>query len=100
MLSVTSFAKVISRKSEKELNYTPSKNIVEDLRILEKQKGWAIFDSIKVLINGKADSFSFTKDNPYQYFYARLTEENIIFKIKSREDEIEFRIPIQQFTLI
>lgn len=97
---MTSFAKVISRKSEKELNYTPSKNVLEELRILEKQKGWAIFESVKTLISGKADSFSFTKDNPYHYFYARITDENVIFKMKTREDETEFRVPVQQFSLI
>lgn len=97
---MTSFAKIVNRKTERELNYTPSENVLEELRVLEKQKGWAIFESVKVLINGKADSFSFTKDNPYHYFYARVTEENIIFKLKTREDETEFRIPLREFSLI
>jgi hypothetical protein len=100
LLSLVSFTKVFSRKTEKKLNYTTSENVLEELRILEKQKGWAIFENLKVLINGKADSFSFTKDNPYHYFYARITEENVIFKMKTSEDEIEFRVPLQQFSLI
>lgn len=97
---MANLTKVFSRKTEKELNYTPSKNVLEELRILEKQKGWTIFESIKMLINGKADSFSFTKDNPYHYFYARITDENVIFKMKTREDETEFRVPVQQLSLI
>jgi hypothetical protein len=97
LLSLASFAKVISRKSEKTLDYTPPKNVLEELKILEKQKGWAIFESVKILMSGKADSFSFTKDNPYNYFYARVTDEDIIFKMKTREDETEFKISLQEF---
>jgi hypothetical protein len=97
---VTGFAKILNNKTEKELNYTTFENVLEELRVLEKQKGWAIFESLKVLMRGKADSFSFTKDNPYHYFYARVTEEDIIFKMKTREGETEFRVPLQQFTLL
>lgn len=97
---MASFTKVFSRKTEKELNYTTSENLLQELQVLEKQKGWAIFESLKVLVSGKADSFSFTKDNPYYYFYARITEENVIFKMKTRDSETEFRVPLQQFSLI
>lgn len=97
---MTGFAKILSEKTEKELNYTTFENVLEELRVLESQKGWAIFESLKVLLRGKADSFSFTKDNPYDYFYARITEEDIIFKMKTRKGETEFRVPLQQFSLI
>ena len=93
---MTSFTKIFSRKTERELDYTTSENALAELQILAKQKGWAIFENLKVLKNGRADSFSFTKDNPYSYFYARITEENVIFKLKTREKEIEFRIPLEQ----
>lgn len=100
MLRLANLTKVFSRKTEKELDYTPSENVLEELQVLENQKGWAIFENVKMLINGKASSFSFTKDNPYQYFYARITNENVIFKMKTREDETEFQVPLQQFSLI
>jgi hypothetical protein len=96
---VTKFTKVFNRKTDKELNYTTFENILEELHILEKQKGWAILENLKMLINGKADSFSFTKDNPYDYFYARITDEDIIFKMKTTEGETEFRVPLQEFNL-
>jgi len=96
---LASFTKVFRRKAEKRLDYAPSEDVLEELRILEKQKGWAIFQNVKVLIDGKADSFSFTKDHPYDYFYARVTEQTIIFKMKTRETETEFRVPIEQFCL-
>ena len=89
------FTKVYSRKTERELNYTTPQNILEELNVLEKQKGWAIFKALEVLKEGKADSFSFTKDNPYHYFYARITEEYVVFKLKTREKESEFRLPLE-----
>lgn len=93
---MTSFTKVFSRKNERELDYTTSENALAELQVLAKQKGWAIFEALRTLKEGKADSFSFTKDNPYNYFYARVTEENVIFKLKTREKETEFRIPLEQ----
>jgi hypothetical protein len=93
---LTAFTKVYRRKTEKELNYARTRDILEELRVLEKQKGWAIFEALKVLKEGKADSFSFTKDTPYQYFYGRINEEVVILKLKTRKGETEFRVPIEQ----
>lgn len=93
---MSNFTKVFSRKTKKELNYTTSEDALEELRILEKQKGWAIFEALRVLKEGKADSFSFTKDSPYHYFYVRITEEIVIFKLKTKEKETEFRLPIEK----
>jgi len=92
---LASFTRVFSRKTEKDLNYTPSENAIEELQVLAKQKGWAIFECLKALKEGKADSFSFTKDSPYVYFYGRITEENVIFKLRTREKETEFKIPLE-----
>lgn len=93
---MTAFTKVYTRKTKKELNYARTRDILEELRVLEKQKGWAIFEALKVLKEGKADSFSFTKDTPYQYFYGRISEEVVILKLKTKNGETEFRIPLKQ----
>ena len=93
---MSTFTKVYSRQAKKEVNYARPRDILQELRLLEKQKGWAIFEAIEVLKEGKADSFSFTKDSPYQYFYARITEECVIFKLKTREKESEFKLPLEQ----
>jgi len=93
---LTSFAKVFSRKTEREFDYTTLENALTELQFLAKQKGWAIFENLEVLKDRRADSFSFTKDKPYTYFYARITEETVIFKLKTREKEIEFRIPLEE----
>ena len=93
---MSTFAKVYSRKTKKELNYASSEDVLEELRLLEKQKGWKIFEALEVLKEGKANSFSFTKDTPYHYFYARITEDYVVFKLKTRKKESEFRLPIEQ----
>jgi len=93
---LTALTKIYTRKTEKELNYARTRDVLEELRVLEKQKGWAIFEALKVLKKGKADSFSFTKDTPYQYFYGRINEEVVILKLKTREGETEFRLPLEQ----
>ena len=93
---MTTFTKVFNRKTETDFDYTTSENALEELRILEKQNGWAIFEALKVLKEGNADSFSFTKDSPYHYFYARITEEHVIFRLRTKESETELRIPLEQ----
>lgn len=88
-----SLTKVYNRKTNRAINYTGTVDIIKELRILEKQKGWAIFEALKTLRNGKADSFSFTKDRPYEYFYARMTRDIIIVKHRTKDGETEFKIP-------
>jgi uncharacterized protein YihD (DUF1040 family) len=66
---LTSFTKIFSRKTERELNYTTSESALAELQVLAKQKGWAI---------------------------VRITDEHVIFKLKTREKETEFRIPHEQ----
>ena len=93
---MATLTKIYRRKTEKELDYARTEDVLEELRVLEKQKGWAIFEALKVLKEGKADSFSFTKDTPYQYFYGRITEEVVVLKLKTRKGETEFRLPLEE----
>lgn len=88
--------KVYSRKTEKEIDYATSEHILQELHLLEKQRGWAIFEALKTLKEGKADSFSFTKDRPYHYFYARMTEEFMIIRVRTSKKEIEFRLSTKE----
>ncbi|MDH5732789.1 MAG: hypothetical protein OEY88_03250 [Candidatus Bathyarchaeota archaeon] len=93
---MTSLTKVYRRKTKKELNYARTEDIFEELRVLEKQKGWTIFENLKVLKDRGADSFSFTKDTPYEYFYGRITEEVVILRLKTKKGETEFRLPLAE----
>lgn len=96
MFKLDGLTKVCSRNTNNEINYIRPKDILKELHILEKQKGWAIFEALEILKKGKADSFSFTKDYPYQYFYARINEDTIILKLRTKKRETEFRIPHKQ----
>jgi len=91
----STLTKVYSKKAESEVNYTTPEHILEEMKILEKQIGWSIFQSFEMLKEGKADSFSFTKDRPYNYLYARMTEDAIIIKLRTEIKDIEFRLPIE-----
>jgi len=93
---LTALTKVYQRKTENGLNYAKTEDILEELRVLEKQKGWAIFENLKVLKNKGADSFSFTKDRPYEYFYGRITNRSFILRLKTKNGETEFRLPLTE----
>ena len=56
--------------------------------------GWSIFEILKILEEKKADSLSITKEKPFHYFYARLSNKNIIIRLQTSERETEFRLPI------
>lgn len=86
--------KVYSQKAEKEINYTTPNYILQELGVLESQLGWSIFKALVLLKEKKADSFSFTKDRPYHYFYARIAEENIVIRLRTEEKDVEFSLPV------
>lgn len=90
-----SVTKIYSRKVEKDLNYATIEHLVEQLHIFEKQMGWSIFDILDILKQRKADSLSITKEKPFHYFYARVSEKTIIVKLQTSEKETEFRLPIE-----
>lgn len=91
-----SVTKIYSRKIKKDLNYAITEDLVEQLHVFESQMGWPIFDILDILKHKKADSFSITKEKPFHYFYARLSEKTIIIKLQTSEQETEFRLPIEK----
>jgi len=93
---LTTLTKIYQRKTENELNYAKTEDVLEELHVLENQKGWAIFENLKVLQNGGANSFSFTKDRPYEYFYGRITNQSFILRLKTKNGETEFRLPLAE----
>lgn len=87
--------KVYSQTATKEINYTTPKYIIQELKLLESQLDWSIFKPLGLLKERKADSFSFTKDRPFHYFYATITEENIVIRLRTEEKDIEFTLPVE-----
>lgn len=87
--------KVYSQTATKEINYTTPKYIIQELKLLERQLDWSIFKALDLLKERKADSFSFTKDRPFHYFYARIIEENIVVRLRTEEKNVEFTLPVE-----
>ena len=85
----------LTKRAEKEINYTTPSFILQELGVLESQLGWSIFKALGLLKERKADSFLFTKDRPYHYFYARITEENIVIRLRTEEKDVEFSLPVE-----
>jgi len=92
-----SITKIYSRKVERTVNFATVDNLIEELAIFEKQMGWSLREVLKILEEKKADSISITKEKPFHYFYARLSENTIIIRLQTSEEENEFRLPIATF---
>ena len=90
-----SVTKIYSRKVDSTLNFTTSKDLLEQLHLFEKQMDWSITTVLSMLKNKKADCLSITKEKPFHYFYARLSEKSIIIRLQTSEMETEFRLPIE-----
>ena len=91
-----SITAIRTHKVEKDVNYAKTDDLVEQLHVFEKQMGWSIFEILDVLKKRKADSLSITKEKPFHYFYARLSEKIIIIRVQTSEQETEFRIPLEE----
>ena len=91
-----SVTKIRSQKVERTFNYAREEDLIEQLRIFERQIGWSIFDILDVLKQRKADSLSITKEEPFHYFYARLSGETITISLQTSEKETEFKLPIER----
>jgi len=91
-----SITQIRTHKVQKDVDYTTTEDLVKQLHVFEKQMDWSIFDILKVLKERKADCLSITKEKPFRYFYARLSEKTIIIRVQTSEQETEFRIPIEQ----
>lgn len=92
-----SITKIYSRKVERTTNFTTLENLIEELNVFEKQMGWSLHEILEILEEKKADSISITKEKPFHYFYARLSENTIIIRLQTSEEENEFRLPIATF---
>lgn len=87
--------KIEAKRTAKTFNYATVEDLIEQLHFLEKQMDWPIFEILTILKQKKADTFSITKENPFYYFYARLSDKNIIIIFQTSEQETEFRFPIE-----
>jgi len=88
--------KIRSRKVNSSINYARDDDLLEQLQVFERQMGWSIFEVLEMLKKKKADSLSITKEKPFHYFYARLSNKTVIIRLQTSEKETEFKIPIEK----
>lgn len=90
-----SITAIRTQKTTKDLDYTRTEDLIEQLHIFENQMGWSLFDILEILKQKKADSLSIIKEKPFHYFYARLSEKMILIRVQTSEQETEFKLPVE-----
>ena len=91
-----SVVKISSRKVQREIDFSTSEYLSEELHVFEEHMKWSIFEMLEILKNKKADCFSITKEKPFNYFYARVSQDEIFIRLQTSNNETEFKIPIEQ----
>jgi hypothetical protein len=87
--------KLATIKTNKIINYATTDDLIDQMRVFEKQMQWSIFEILEILKQRKADCLSITKEKPFCYFYARLSGKDMLLVLQTSEQETEFRIPIE-----
>jgi hypothetical protein len=85
----TRLVKVRFKKTGAASDYATSEAIRSLFQGFEIQRNLPVFDVLKILIERKVNSLSFTRDKPYFYLYSRLDENEVSIKINDLEKEIE-----------
>jgi len=88
----THFSKISIRKSQQNAEFDTEDNILLYLRKIQENEDLPVFESLNILLQGKINTVSFSKDNPYRYFYARLDRDSISVKLRKLREEIEFKV--------
>ncbi len=90
----TKLVKVRFKKTGVASDYATSEDICSLFQGFEIQRTLPVFDVLKILIERKVNSLSFTRDDPYFYFYSRLDENEVLIKYNDLEKEIEISMAI------
>jgi len=90
----TKLVKVRFKKTGVASDYATSEAICSLFQGFEIQRNLPVFDVLKIIIERKVNSLSFTREDPYLYFYSRLDENEVLIKINDIEKEIEISMPI------
>jgi hypothetical protein len=70
--------------------------LAESLNTLRATYNLPINQYMRDLFEGRVDSISLTKDDPYYYFYARKLKEAIAVTFKQINRVVEFSLPLQE----
>lgn len=90
----TKLVKVRYKKTGVASDYATSEAICSLFQEFEIQRNLPVFDILKTLMKRKVNSLSFTRDDPYFYFYSRLDENGVLVKFNDLKKEVEIPMSI------
>jgi len=88
-------SKVSIRRVMGETEYATDDVLMESLSTMRALLDVPIGKYVRDLVNGVVDTISFTKDEPYYYFFARRFQDSLSVSIKDVERIIEFSVPLR-----
>jgi hypothetical protein len=89
-------SRVTIRKVDQETDYASSEGLLECINALKATTQIPIARCFRDLLEQRVDCFSFTKDQPYLYFFARRLDKALAVTIKEANRVIDFSVPIRE----
>lgn len=88
-------SKVSIRRTVGETQYANDETLLECLNTMRAAWDAPVAGYVRDLVSGRVDAISFTKDEPYCYFFARRLVDSLSVTIKDAEQIIEFSVPLR-----
>ena len=94
-------SKVYIKSSKRKVEYATIDYVLESLYLMRARDNLPVFELLDVLVNGRIDSVSFSRNSPHCYFYARIRKEFISIIIRQLDEgkDIEFQVPLETLRL-
>lgn len=94
-------SKVYIKSSKRKVEYATIDYVPESLYLMRARDNLPVFDLLDVLVNGRIDSVSFSRNSPHCYFYARIRKDFISIIIRQLDEgkDIEFQVPLETLRL-
>lgn len=89
-------SKISIRQVNDSTDYATTEALAESLNTLRATYNLPINQYMRDLFDGRVDSISLTKDDPYYYFYARKLKEAIAVTFKQTGRVVEFSLSLQE----
>lgn len=94
-MRILELVKVRLKETGELFNYSTLETVRALLQEIETKKNLPIFDILRILMNRKVNSLSFTRDDPYFYFYSRLDDDGALIRFNELEREVEISLTIE-----
>jgi len=101
MTRTSDFSRVCIKSSKKKVEYATTDYVLESLYLMKARDDLPVLELLDLLVDGKMDSVSFSRDFPHCYFYARTHADYVSMIIRRMDEgkEIEFQVPLKTLKL-